>query len=86
VPTRQANRILAEWRALEHVVEQASDRDDEEAIRDRIDQLRAAYREATGGPPHLEPQPAQQLSLPLSFAPRVVASTPRSDDSDADRG
>jgi len=75
VPTRPNERILAEWRALEHVVEQAADSDDEDAIRDRIDQLRRAYREATGRPPDLEPTPTQQLTLPLTFAPRVVAST-----------
>ncbi len=76
MPTRTNERILAEWRALEHVVEQAVDSDDEDAIRDRIDQLRRAYREATGRPPDLEPTPSQQLALPLTFAPRVVASTP----------
>ena len=75
MPTRPNERILAEWRALEHVVERAADSDDEEAIRDRIDQLRRAYRAATGRAPDLEPTPAQQLALPLTFAPRVVAST-----------
>jgi hypothetical protein len=79
VPTRPAERILAEWRALERVVEQAADRDDEEAIRDRIDQLRRAYRDATGSPPDLAPKTSQQLALPLRYAPRVVASTPRRD-------
>ena len=70
-------RILAEWRALEHVVEQADDRDDQEAIRERIEQLRGAYRQATGAPPEPARRPPEQLALPLSFAPRVVASTPR---------
>ena len=79
MPTRPPERILAEWRALERVVEQAADRDDEEAIRDRIDQLRHAYREATGSPPDLDPNTPQQLALPLRYAPRVVASTPRRD-------
>jgi hypothetical protein len=74
VPTRPSERILAEWRALGRVVEQAADPDDEQAIRDRIDQLRREYREATGGPPVLEPKPAHQLALPLRYAPRVVAS------------
>ena len=73
-------RILAEWRALEHVVEQTDDRDDEAAIRERIEQLRGAYREATGAPPEPSSRPPEQLSLPLSFAPRVVASTPRPGD------
>lgn len=79
MPTRPAERILAEWRALEHVVEQAADRDDEEAIRDRIDQLRRAYREATGDPPDPAPTTSEQLALPLRYAPRVVASAPRRD-------
>jgi hypothetical protein len=82
VPTRPAERILAEWRALERVVEQAADRDDEAAIRDRIDQLRHSYREATGSPPDLVPKPPQQLALPMRYAPRVVASTRP----DAERG
>jgi hypothetical protein len=64
---------------LEHVVEQAADRDDEEAIRDRIDQLRRAYREATGDPPDPAPTTSEQLALPLRYAPRVVASAPRRD-------
>jgi hypothetical protein len=71
------DRILAEWRALERVVEQADDRDDEEAIRERIDQLRGAYRVATGAPPEPEIRAPQQLTLPLTFAPRVVASRPQ---------
>jgi len=79
VPTRHAERILAEWRALERVVDQAADQDDEAAIRDRIDQLRRAYRETTGTPPVLEPKPAHQLALPLRYAPRVVAATSRPD-------
>lgn len=79
MPTRPAARILAEWRALERVVEQAADRDDEDAIRDRIDHLRRAYREVTGSQPDLEPTTSEQLALPLRYAPRVVASTPRRD-------
>lgn len=79
MPTPPAERILAEWRALERVVEQAADQDDEDAIRDRIDHLRRAYREATGSQPDLEPKPSEQLVLPLRYAPRVVASTPRRD-------
>ena len=75
-------RILAEWRALERVVEQADDRDDEEAIRERIEQLRGAYRVATGAPPQPETRPPQQLALPLTFPPRVVASTPRPGEAD----
>jgi hypothetical protein len=87
VATRPAERILAEWRALERVVEQASDRDDEEAIRGRIDQLRRAYREATGSQPDLEPKPPQQLALPLRYAPRVVAAKrPPSDHETKDPG
>lgn len=82
VPSPSVDRILAEWRALERVVEQADDREDEEAIRERIDQLRGAYRVATGAPPEPEVRAPQQLSLPLSFAPRVVASTPRSGELD----
>ncbi len=73
-------RILAEWRALENVVEQADDREDEEAIRERIEQLRGAYREATGAPPEPPQRPAEQLRLPLAFAPHVVHSTPRPED------
>ena len=80
VPTRPVDQILAEWRALERVVEQTDDRDDEAAIRDRIEQLRGDYRVATGAPPEPVSQPPQQLSLPLSFAPRVVASTSRPED------
>ena len=79
-PTPPVDRILAEWRALERVVEQADDRDDEEAIRERIEQLRGAYREATGAPPAPPSRPPEQLTLPLSFAPRVVASTPPAED------
>ena len=78
--TRPAARILAEWRALEHVVEQTADRDDEEAIRARIEELRGAYRDATGTERDVQPGPSRQLELPLKFAPRVVASAPRSDD------
>ena len=80
VSTPPVERILAEWRALEHVVEQTDDRDDEEAIRERIEQLRGAYRQATGAPAEPARRPPEQLSLPLSFAPRVVASTPRPED------
>ena len=78
--TRPPERILAEWRALEHVIEQTTDRDDEEAIRERIDELRGAYREATGSERDVQPPSNQQLELPLKFAPRVVASASRSDD------
>ena len=80
VPAPPVERILAEWRALEHVVEQTDDRDDEAAIRDRIEQLRGAYRAATGAPPEPVQRPPEQLSLPLAFAPRVVASPPRAED------
>ena len=81
-PAPSVDRILAEWRALERVVEQADDRDDEEAIRERIEQLRGAYRVATGAPPQPETRPPQQLALPLTFPPRVVASTPRPGEAD----
>ena len=77
--TRPPERILAEWRALEHVVEQTTDLDDEEAIRERIAELRSAYRDATGTERDPEPRSTQQLELPLKFAPRVVASSPRSE-------
>lgn len=77
--TRPPERILAEWRALEHVIEQTTDRDDEDAIRERIEELRGAYREATGTERDVQPKPPRQLELPLKFAPRVVASAPRSD-------
>ena len=75
VPTRTSQQIQAEWRALEHVVDQVSDRDDQDAIRDRIDQLRRDYVEATGGHADPEPRPPQQLALPLRFAPYVVAAS-----------
>jgi len=80
VATRPVDHILAEWRALERAVDQTDDRDDEAAIRDRIEELRGDYRVATGAPPEPAPRPPQQLTLPLAFAPRVVASTPQPDD------
>ena len=75
MPVRDLDRILAEWRALEHVVDQVSDRDDAAAIRDRIDRLRGDYQKATGSRPTLEPKPPEQLTLPLRFAPYVVPSS-----------
>jgi hypothetical protein len=72
VPTRPGERILAEWRALEHAIALTSDRDDEEAIRGRIDQLRDAYQQATGSPLTTESEATGQLRLPLRFAPHVV--------------
>jgi hypothetical protein len=66
VPNPQTERIVAEWRALSHVLEQSLDGDDEELIRRRIEQLRAAYREATGGWRELGDDAIAQRAAPAS--------------------
>ena len=68
MPTPQTERIVAEWRALSHVLEQSLDGEDEQAIRGRIEQLRAEYRGATGGWRELGDDEIAQRGAPATVA------------------